>query len=244
MRSSYVASFIVCASLAFVGCAAEVSHGDPSEETDENGNALSKIDEHLVGAFTGDWDFGHLVLKADGTYFGESKIECVTAPCIDPREDGTWRSSDFTSKTTGFVTFRPTGHASRKYAVALSKDGSSMSLTRSSVTTKLASSLNWCSDTVDCAGQRVHALGLMCMKGSSYHMECDVASNSCSTKCISDTPCHDCGVVCEEAGTMCPMIEFPEPTRTCLAKGTCGRDIDGKCGWLDQPRIDACIAGE
>ena len=117
-----------------------------------------------------------------------------------------------------------------------------MELTRKDVTSKLTAELNWCSDTLDCAGQRIHALGLMCMKGTSYHTVCDTGAHACFTKCLPTDACKDCGAVCVESGGMCPMIEFPPAIRACYDKATCGRDANGACGWIDQPRVDACIA--
>ena len=246
VASALAASFVFA--FAFAGCALSADHGADSEETDEAGNALSKTAPELVDAYnlqagsTG--DFSHLVLKADGSYFAETTIECFRAPCIDPRTVGTWRSTDFTHTTLGTLSLRPAGSASVKYKVSLAGDGSGMKLSRGGVISRFDKVLNFCDDGSDCAGQPVRALGIMCMKGDAYHTVCATGSHSCITKCMSTTPCEvtRCGIGCADHMEVCTLM-LKAGVKECYAStGKCDRDESGACAWLDQPQIDVCLA--
>ena len=239
------AALIAIAAFAPVGCVASTEHAPDSEETDEAGNAITIISPELVGAFevkSGSATFQHLVLEQDGTYFSDLDVTCVRYPCPDVRETGTWRATDFSKKTTGSVTLKPTGHAARKYAVTLASDGG-LHLVRGTVDAKLVKSLNFCDDSSDCDGQPVRALGIMCMKGQSYHRVCEPTSHSCLAKCISDVPCQvsGCGTECGETVKVCTKMLKAGVAQCYKDVGKCGRTVDGACAWLDQERVDACL---
>jgi hypothetical protein len=245
MRSLFAAALTIAASTAFFGCAANIDHAPDSEETDEAGNAITTIATELVGAYEvkgGSATFQHMVLKDDGTYFTDQDVTCVRYPCPDVRENGTWRATDFSKKTTGSLTLKPTGHAARRYSITLGATGG-IHMVRSNFDAKLEKSLNFCDDSSDCEGQSVRALGLMCMKGQSYHKVCATDSHSCIAKCISDVPCQvsGCGVVCGETVQVCNKM-LKAGVAACYADvGKCGRTVDGTCAWLDQERVDACL---
>lgn len=249
MRTIHLAAALALSALAAVaGCAAQTNHVADAEETDEQGNAISLNADQLVAGWnlqagSKTLGFGHLALKSDGTYFTETVVTCIKYPCPSLREEGTWHSTSFDKKLEGSLSLHPTGHASRKYTVSLASDGSGMKLGRSSVIAYFDKVLNYCDDSSDCPGQKIYALGLLCRVGQSYHTVCDPSAHMCQAKCMDSAPCQvsGCGVYCGTDTKVCNKL-LTKGTAQCYADvGHCGRDVAGKCGWLDQERIDACL---
>jgi len=177
MRFQVIAALAV-ASLAFAGCAANTD--ETATSSDE---ALSAT--LLVGAYdiesqsTG--DFGHLVLRADGSYLAETIIMCIKAPCNNPREEGHWTSSSFSHTTIGTLKLHPNHGGTRSYSVSVAQDGTGMKLGRHGNIAYYDRVPTWCDLASDCDGQPVKINTQMCMVGYTHKTLCQ--SNACVVKC-------------------------------------------------------------
>ncbi len=238
MRFQVLASILAVSSLAYVGCA---SHTDEQVVSDTN-EALSAA--VLVGAYNVEpgfsADFAHLVLRADGSFLSEKDIVCFRAPCINPREEGTWKSSSFHNTTLGTLTLRPHGAGSKSYHVSIAGDNSGMKLERYNVVAGFDRVKTYCDSISDCAGQPVPVNTQACMIGNSHQEFC--ADHACIVKCAPTPECTvdaDCRLFDDYCtGCDCRSLGSSTPNPTCAGPGV--RCLREPCGG----KTAACTAGK
>ena len=238
MRFHVLASILAVTSFAYVGCAAHTE--ETAASSDE---ALS--DNALVGAynvqpgFTA--DFSHFVLRADGSYFTETLIQCIKAPCINPREDGHWTSTRFTHTTLGDVTLHSNKGPSRTYHVSLAGDHTGLKLQRYGVVAGFDRVTTWCDTTADCSGQPTPISTQLCMVGYSHQTACS-DQHTCVSKCAPTPECTvdaDCRLFDDYCtGCDCRALSASKADPTCSGPGV--RCLREPCGG----KTAACTAGK
>jgi len=260
MRSILTVSIFGIA-LALGGCAAHTTEPAGAEETDE---ALSALDERLVGAYRialekGNFEeYDTLTLDASGRYTAE-KPSPTKGPDIS--EIGSWRASG------GRLLLIPSRASAKRYDVALVDGGSEMTLTRAGRTELLDRVLtSTCSSDRDCPrGEECHAVPV-CPDEDGGGVRCQALIDECvdvaqeGESCGFRTQSIDCarGLDCRHApGTpldaltcLRPLAQYGEPCGGFVARPVeCGDGLacshvgaDGRLINPDLPGV--CLAGE
>lgn len=179
MRAFLAASFVACFALA--GCAVTTDHGADPESTDSDEGALSVYGKQLVGAWEakdGGAGFAHMVFAADGSYFADTVVYCIKAPCDPIRESGK------------FIGYKPAkgsdiGRLSLKhptttsYKIEIGDGAESFKLSLDGKTWRTFDRVtSYCDADADCGSQSyIHS---MCAPGKAV---CDTSSHACGWKC-------------------------------------------------------------
>ena len=187
-----------CTAFAAPGCAADADPIDDAdaEEAETSQDELNANAKKIVGAYqhaSGSMrppTILGLVLKADGTFFGDvdTGIRCITTPCpsgahLDGKFTATKSYLRLTAKSAGGEGAAFYG----RYKYSVGKDGA-LSLTRAGQdwtgwSNELSKENSYCGQPSDCEGQNL--IHPMCVGGWT----CGGAeANSCGWKCGVPTP--------------------------------------------------------
>lgn len=224
MRSFFAASVLLASAFAFTGCAAQaVDKGDDEGEADVADEALTKYGEQLVGAFasgTTASPFDHVVFHADGTFFADEVITCVTTPCDPIRTEGAFKASKKKYQWWGTLTLKTKGGL-RWFYTYVTKANSELWLSEDgSRWFRYETEGTYCATADDCEKQ-------------SY----------VTVKCVGYKTCGDdakCGYKC---GTK-PVCDYADPSKSYLVKDaeSC-KLVKFACDAGFEPFFDECGCG-